>query len=65
MINIQTYAEHSICPDLLTGGVVIDAGCLGFAFSEAMRDLGEKVLAYDIQYLSPVPEGVKYHNTAI
>lgn len=64
-MNISTIHEHSICPDLLTGGVVIDAGCLGFAFSEAMWDLGEKVLAYDIQYLSPVPDGIKYHNKAI
>lgn len=64
-MNIQTYAEHSICPDLLTGGTVIDAGCLGFAFSEAMRDLGEKVLAYDIQYLYSIPNGIKYYNKAI
>lgn len=63
-MNLKTYSEHTICLDLLSGGAVIDAGCLGFGFSKDMADLGEKVLAYDIQLLE-APEGIKYFNKAI
>lgn len=55
-MNIQTIAEHSVDLDLLSGGICIDAGCRGFQFSEAMRDLGLFVFACDIEDIKP-PEG--------
>lgn len=64
MANIKVIAEHSVDVDLLTGGICIDVGCRGFAFSEAMRDLGCKVIAFDLEDMKP-PEGVKFLKTAI
>lgn len=52
-MNIQTIAEHSIDIDLLSGGICIDAGCRGFQFSEAIRDLGCQVLAMDLEQMEP------------
>lgn len=63
-MNLRTIHEHTIDVDLLTGGVCIDAGCRGFLFSEAMRDLGEEVIAFDIQDMEP-PEGIKFYQCAI
>lgn len=45
---IKVIEEHSIDLDFLTGGWVIDAGCLRWKFSQAMKDLGEKIFALDI-----------------
>lgn len=64
MVNIKQIAEHSICPDLLTGGICIDAGCRGFQFSEAMRDLGCTVLAFDLEAMIP-PEKISFLQMAI
>ncbi len=64
MANISRIAEHSVDLDLLTGGICIDAGCLGFAFSEAMRDKGLEVWAYDIQSMIP-PTGIHFLQCAI
>lgn len=61
---IQVIHEHSVDISLLSGGVCIDVGCLGFEFSVAMRDLGCDVWAYDIQDLAP-PEGMYFLNAAI
>lgn len=58
-MNIQCIAEHSIDIDLLSGGICIDAGCRGFQFSEAMRDLGLKVVAFDLEDMR-APEGVQF-----
>lgn len=63
-MNIQCIAEHSIDIDLLSGGICIDAGCRGFQFSEAMRHLGEKVVAFDIENLTP-PPGIWFYNNAL
>lgn len=52
-MNIQTIAEHSIDLDLLSGGICIDAGCRGFQFAEAMRDLGCYVIAMDLEDMEP------------
>lgn len=49
MGNIKQIHEHSVDVDLLTGGVVIDAGCRGFQFSTALRDLGCEVVALDLE----------------
>lgn len=59
MANIKVIAEHSVDLDLLSGGICIDAGCRGFQFSEAMRDLGLKVLAMDIEFMIP-PVGIRF-----
>lgn len=64
MGNIKVIAEHSIDLDLLSGGICIDAGCRGFLFSEAMRDLGVKVLAFDLEDMQ-APEGVLFQKGAI
>lgn len=63
-MNIQVIAEHSVDLDLLSGGICIDAGCRGFQFSEAMRDLGLKVLAFDLEDMD-APEGIEYIKAAI
>lgn len=64
MANIKVIAEHSIDLDLLSGGICIDAGCRGFQFSEAMRDLGLKVLAFDLEDME-APNGIEFHKFAI
>jgi hypothetical protein len=58
-MNIQTIAEHSVDLDLLSGGVCIDVGCRGFQFSEAMRDNGCEVWAFDIEDMQ-VPDGIEF-----
>lgn len=63
-MNLQTIHEHTIDVDLLTGGVCIDAGCRGFQFSEALRDLGCKVKAFDIEDIQ-APDGIDFFVYAI
>lgn len=63
-MNIQVIAEHSIDLDLLSSGICIDAGCRGFQFSEAMRDLGLYVLAFDLEDMQ-APTGVLFQKGAI
>lgn len=63
-MNIQCIAEHSIDLDLLSGGICIDAGCRGFQFSEAMRDLGLKVLAFDLEDMQ-APTGIRFFKKAL
>lgn len=63
-MNIQTIAEHSVNIDLLSGGICIDAGCRGFQFSEAMRDLGCKVLAFDLEDMK-APTGIQFFKKAL
>lgn len=62
---IQTIGEHSIRTDLLTNGVVIDVGCLGFEFSKGMRDLGCEVHAFDLIHLEDKPAGIYFSVAAI
>lgn len=64
MGNIKVIAEHSVDLYLLSGGICIDAGCRGFQFSEAMRDLGCKVVAFDVEKLTP-PSGIWFYNKAL
>lgn len=63
-MNIQVIAEHSVALDLLSGGICIDVGCRGFQFSEAMRDLGLKVVAFDIEDMEP-PKDVHFVKSAV
>lgn len=63
-MNIQIIAEHSVDLDLLSGGICIDAGCRGFQFSEAVRDLGCKVVAFDLEDME-APEGITFAKFAI
>lgn len=63
-MNIQTIHEHSVDLDLLSGGICIDVGCRGFLFSEAMRDKGLKVIAYDLDEME-APKGVIFMREAI
>lgn len=63
-MNIQTIAEHSVDLDLLSGGICIDAGCRGFQFSEAMRDMGCKVLGFDLEDMQ-APDGIHFVKMAI
>lgn len=65
-MNIQTIAEHSVDLDLLSGGVCIDAGCRGFKFSEALRDVGCYVLAMDLEHMEPEnPENIHFMQRAL
>jgi FkbM family methyltransferase len=65
-MNIQIIAEHSVDLNLLSGGVCIDAGCRGFKFAEAMRDLGCYVLAMDLEYMEPEnPENILFMKRAL
>lgn len=63
-MNIQTIHEHSIDLDLLSGGICIDAGCRGFQFSEAMRDMGCEVWAFDLEDFE-APDGIVYKKMAV
>lgn len=58
-MNIQCIAEHSVDIDLLDKGVCIDVGCRGFQFSEAMRDKGLQVVAFDLEPMQ-APAGITY-----
>lgn len=63
---IEVIAEHSVDTSLLNGGVCIDVGCLGFKFSEEMRNLGLEVYAFDIQDLmNGCPEKVIFVRAAV
>lgn len=53
---IQTIGEHTVDTSLLTGEWCIDVGCRGFGFSKGVRDLGELVLAYDVDDLEDPKE---------
>jgi hypothetical protein len=64
MGTIKVIAEHSVDLDLLTGGVCIDVGCRGFAFSEAMRDFGCEVWAFDLEKLE-APPGISFYDFGI
>lgn len=65
MSELRTIAEHTVDVSLITkGGVCIDAGCRGFEFSKAMRDLGMNVKAFDLEEME-VPEGISFKVTAI
>lgn len=63
-MNIQVIAEHSVDLDLPSGGICIDAGCRGFQFSEAMRDLGCEVWAFDLEDMQ-APTGIEFKKMAI
>jgi FkbM family methyltransferase len=63
-MNLQTFCDHTIDVDLLDGGVCIDAGCRGFEFSVAMRDLGLEVYAFDLEDMI-APHGIRYIKAAI
>jgi hypothetical protein len=58
-MNVKVIAEHSVDLDLLSGGICIDVGCRGFQFSEAMRDLGLEVWAFDIEDM-PAPDHINF-----
>lgn len=61
---IEVIGEHSVDTSLLGDGWVFDVGCLGFDFSVGLKDLGCKVMAFDIQKLEP-PKGIIYVNKAV
>lgn len=63
-MRLETIHEHTIDLDLLSGGICIDVGCRGFQFSEAMRDLGCEVWAFDMEEM-PAPEGLNFKKYAI
>jgi len=60
-----TIDEHTFDEKLLTGGWVIDAGCKDWRFSIALRDLGCKVIALDIDKFNDVPDGIEYVNSGL
>lgn len=63
-MELITIGEHTIDKSLLSCGIAIDVGCLGFTFSNEIQKLGCRVLAYDIQDLQ-APEGIEFHRKAI
>src|SRR6478609_8086650 len=56
-MNLKTINEHTFCPDLLIGKLVVDAGCRDFEFSYALADLGCPVLAMDIENFNHHADG--------
>lgn len=63
--QIVTIAEHSVDLSIIKkGDICIDAGCRGFEFAKAMRDIGMVVKAFDLDYLY-VPEEIEFQRTAI
>lgn len=63
-MRLETIHEHTIDLDLLSCGICIDVGCRGFLFSEAMRDMGLKVVAYDLDEME-APTGIEYIKAAV
>lgn len=63
-MKIEVIHEHSVAVDLLTGGWCFDLGCRGFQFSEAMRDLGCFVWAFDLEPMQQ-PKGISFFNQAV
>lgn len=61
---ITTIAEHTVDASLITGGVAIDVGCRGFQFSQAMKDMGCDVYAFDIEQME-APDGIKFMREAV
>lgn len=50
--TLTVIDEHSVCLELLPlNAAVLDAGCAGFGFTNALSELGHRVLACDIQDL--------------
>ncbi len=68
-MKLQTVDNHSFCPDLLTGGPVLDAGCRGFRFADAFAQRGHDVLALDpsrdVEYKGVFPAKVVYKRVAL
>lgn len=48
---IEVIAEHSVRTDLLTGGYVLDAGCVGFAFG---LELARR--KHPVVFIDPAPD---------
>lgn len=63
-MKLTTIGEHTFCPDLLTGGIAIDIGCLGFEFSNGLKQLGCEVHAFDLEDLE-APAGIYFARAAI
>lgn len=62
-MNIEIIAEHSVATDLLPEGAnILDLGCRGFLFTEAMRERGHHVFPVDIDHLD---EGKAYYQLAV
>ena len=63
-MSIVTLAEHKVETSLINGGLAIDVGCRFFGFSQAMKDMGETVLAFDIEDMEP-PDGITFMKQAV
>ena len=61
---IQTISEHKVETSLINGGLAIDVGCRFFGFSQAMKDMGCEVLAFDIEDMEP-PKGITFMKQAV
>lgn len=59
-MKTETIDGHTFCPELLSNGWVIDAGCRGWNFSNRFN----KVLALDIEPMVP-PEHVSFFHAAL
>lgn len=61
--EITVIAEHSVCLSLLQEkSTILDLGARGFAFTQAMRNLGHHVVPIDIDRLH---DGQAYYQCAI
>lgn len=60
-----TIAEHTIAPELLSGGCCIDVGCRGFEFALGMVELGCKVLAFDIEDMESPHKDIEFRKAAV
>lgn len=49
--KIETIAEHSLIPELIHYGKVLDAGCRGFEFAKALKEFKCKVFCLDADKL--------------
>jgi hypothetical protein len=59
----QVIAEHSVAVDRLPEKAnILDCGCRGFLFTQAMRELGHHVVPIDIDHLN---ESQAYYQCAI
>ena len=64
---LKTITDHTVEADFLTPGAwVLDAGCLGFEFTNILLTMGLKVIALDPGEIQPPPQpGLFFYQAAL
>jgi hypothetical protein len=59
-MSFLSVVKEKLGPDAFKGSTAVDVGCLRFADSIVMKDLGAKVIALDILKRTEPPEGISF-----